>query len=365
MIQDLFRLFNKYHRSIKTPLEDFNTETFAGILKLYPTVKNILIEELWELPPDNYKVKTLVKKNLDNDKKCISDLVFEGEENICFIENKVDSTEGDRQLERYSLSLQKHFPNKTHHLYYCTKNCDPKNQNDEFEQYNFKQFRWYQIAKILSHLSKDNSLIKNYLNFLLQQNMAQDNTIRIENLLSIKNLSKSIEILDFYIDNSLDDFSKLFKPTIRSKSKTLDQIRNQNRACVYHEYPLEDSKGVWSEILYGINLENLYFYTQIFIGKDHDQYSQFYEKATNQNDFILEESEYGIALIIKQDLGVYINNENAENEIKNWFKKTFKCCKNFITNTPDLVWKNIKISCSYKKEIQTLLHLQNCNNFVR
>ena len=154
MIPDLLKLFKQFKNSDKTPLEDFNTETFAGIMNLYVNVKDELIESLFKLPQDNYRVSTQLKKDLKDDVNCIIDLVLEGDENICFIENKVNSHEGYKQLERYSKVLKEYYPQKKQFLFYCTKNSDPKNSDSKFDQFNFKQFRWYEIAKKLQHFSK-------------------------------------------------------------------------------------------------------------------------------------------------------------------------------------------------------------------
>lgn len=341
MIIDLYKLFKQFKNSNKLPLEDFNTETFAGILNLYPDIKEVLIKNLWKLPEDNYRITTQLKKSLENDFNCIIDLVVEGDNNICFIENKVNSHEGLRQLERYSLVLQKYYPNKKHYLYYCTKNSDPKNEDGKYDQFNFKQFRWYEVAKKLKPLASKKPLVRNYLNFLYQHQMAQDNTIRIENLLAIRNLSKSLEMIEFYVENSIDDFSKLFKPSLRSKSRLVDQLKQHNRICVYTEKPLLDSLGGWSEILYGINLDELILFTQFFVSINHQQYSEFYNEGKKQEIFDFEESEYGIALKISQDLGLYLNNENADNDIKIWFNKSFLKCNDFIQST-SLSWNTLK-----------------------
>jgi hypothetical protein len=340
MISDLFKLFKQYKHSSKTPLEDFNTETFSGIMNLFTNVKDELIKNVFKLPPDNYNVSTQLKKDLKDDLNCIIDLVLDGDENLCFIENKVNSHEGDRQLERYSKILKSYYPHKKHFLFYCTKNSDPKNNNGEFNLFNFKQFRWYEIAKAIRPYSKQNPLIKNYLTFLTQHKMAQDNTIRIENLLSLNNLVKSLEIMEFYVENSVHDFSEFFKPALRSKSRMMGQIKNHNRICVYNEQPLLSSSNEWSEILYGISLENLSLFCQFFVNKNHQQYTDFYKVSKEQDIFEVEESEYGIALILKQDLGLYLNNENAETDIKNWFKNSFNHCKEFTLKFSTLKWNN-------------------------
>jgi len=99
MLLDLIKLYKKQGESKRTPLEDFNTECFAGILKMYPDIKKAFIYSFLKLPKDNYRVLTQVRKNLLNRENCIIDLVLESNGHTCFIENKVESKEGWEQLE--------------------------------------------------------------------------------------------------------------------------------------------------------------------------------------------------------------------------------------------------------------------------
>ena len=58
MFKDLYQLFNSHRNSNRTPLEDFNTEAFANILKLYPAILNEYVVGFLQLPEGEYKVKT-------------------------------------------------------------------------------------------------------------------------------------------------------------------------------------------------------------------------------------------------------------------------------------------------------------------
>lgn len=59
------------------------------------------------------------------------------DEKIIFVENKVDSFEGNGQLEKYSKYLNQ-VKDKECHLFYCTKIIEKKEVNFS----NFSQFRW-------------------------------------------------------------------------------------------------------------------------------------------------------------------------------------------------------------------------------
>lgn len=88
---------------------------------------------------DNFTIKSQRKYQLKDDIDCIVDIVIENEAMICFLENKVNSSEGDRQLERYTKVLNEINVkrNKEVYLRYCTKYYDKKDIKD----INFIQIR--------------------------------------------------------------------------------------------------------------------------------------------------------------------------------------------------------------------------------
>ena len=122
---------------------------------------------------------------------CIIDLLLVGENNICFIENKVNSGEGWEQLDIYCEALTVHFGDIEKHLVYCTKFTDHK----KIAEHNFKQIRWYQIADILEKYKLDDPYLHNYHNFLNHHNMAQKNSFSPEMIIAMKNIKEVAETL--------------------------------------------------------------------------------------------------------------------------------------------------------------------------
>ena len=97
----LLSLYKKNKDSNKTPLEDFNTEILVGILQRDSKLLDSFVNNILKIDGTGFSIESQVKYTLDNDINCIIDMVVSNEENICFIENKVNSSEGERQLERY------------------------------------------------------------------------------------------------------------------------------------------------------------------------------------------------------------------------------------------------------------------------
>lgn len=195
MLDQLLSLYKK-HRT-KTPLEDFTTEVFVGLLNMEDDIKDSFINDFLKLPKDDYRLKTQMKYSLKDDTDCIVDFVIESDNRICFIENKVNSKEGYRQLERYGKVLETFMENDFDtKLFYCTKYFD----NKTYEEHAFQQIRWYQIAKFLKPF-RENKLVNEFINFLIKHDMAQELTLTATDFLTLENLQNILKITNDYLDS--------------------------------------------------------------------------------------------------------------------------------------------------------------------
>lgn len=340
MFNALLKLYKT--NNYKTPFEDFNTECFAGILKLFPEVKDKFIEEILDAPKDEYQVVTQLRKNLKEEQNCIIDLALIGKNNVCFIENKVESYEGIEQLSRYSKVLDIHYKKYKKHLFYCTKYSEPKNSEGEYDIYNFIQFKWYEIAKFLKKYKNENPMIQNYFDFLKKHKMEQDNTIKVENLLTMENLLKTLEIAKFHIGNSKDDFNKIFrklgsfeKGNVNSNWK---QLNYHNRFCHFKKDILVSKSGKWSEIIYMISFNKLTVSTCISLEKSHEQFEAFKLLDLTNSSFKLNQiAEWGVGIFKSNPIGDFLNDDDSDKSIREWFAKSFKEV-NEIINSSHLSW---------------------------
>jgi len=338
MFLDLINLYTKNNNSNRTPLEDFNTECFANILNLYSDIKTDFISNFLNLPKDAYLIKTQLKKDLPNSPNCIVDLVFIGTNNICFIENKVESQEGWEQLKRYGEVLDIHYKKSNKYLFYCTKYSDIKNENGEYSKYNFKQIKWFEIANFLIKYQKSNPLINDYIKFLTNYKMAQDNTIKSENLLSMENLLKTIEVAEFHIENCKPEFNKEFGSEKYDRNFNWNQIKTHNRVCHYNSGVLKSNNKEHSEILYCIEFNNLKLRTQIYVNANNIQYQQFKKLNFDKNIFKTYDFGNGFCYYLDTDIGKYLNDINSDKNIKQWFLNSFDIMKNIITIKSNLDW---------------------------
>jgi len=356
MFIELINLYKRQKKANRTPLEDFNTECLAGILKMYPDIKKGFTEEFLLLPSDNYEILTQVRKTLPDKPNCIIDLVIKGDENVCFVENKVESKEGWEQLDRYSEVLKLHYEEYQHFLFYCTKYSDPKNQNKEYNDFNFRQFKWFEIGQFLRPFRQNKPLIKDYLNFLSHYKMSMYTTLQPKHLLAMENLLSTIELIEFYIDNSKDDFEKIFSPEDKKQPMFWNgQLRRFNRFCHYGKDIIQsDSREQYSEVLYSINLDSLKLATHIFVKNNHPQYKDFKRLNDDNKIFKCDVNEKGTVYFIDEDLGKFINDENADKSIKDWFLKSFYLFAKLIKDNSQIIWQNVKIPENLGKKIAEL-----------
>lgn len=335
MLDNLFRLYK--NNKLKKPLEDFTTETFTGILNYAPQLLNDFSILFLGLSPDNFTVRTQVKYSLLNDRDCIVDMVIEGENQICFIENKVHSMEGHRQLLRYSKVLDIFAQQqKITYLVYCTKNSEEKFHTS----HRFKQIRWFEIAKFLESRSKNSPVEQDFLNFLKRKKMSQNLTITTRDTFVIENLFDTVALIQGHLERANPLFIQSFD---NGQSKTNDgfsisQILKHKRLIFYFKDAV--GKNDWSEIKYGFQLSSLTIYCGIWIGKKNTEYSSFksYITATH-HDFHIVENHKGFGIELSQPLSIYLNDKDGDDKILSWFRRAFEKLQTVLSDTRNLEWK--------------------------
>jgi len=225
MFTKLLQLFKKNIN--KTPLEDFTTELLVGVLESDEELRLKFLKDFLNINSDYCRISTQRKLILEGYPNCIIDILIEGEREICFIENKVNSKEGDNQLAKYSKVLSKFksdgFKTK---LIYCTKNLEHK----KHIEHNFKQVTWREIANFFNQNST--TLIANlFVKYLNENNMSEDMTIYSKDLITMENFSRVHNLIYQNIENvKLDFYSKFGKENINDHRHTLKgQLLQHNR----------------------------------------------------------------------------------------------------------------------------------------
>jgi hypothetical protein len=254
-IMDLFiKLFDLYSQS-KKPLEDFTTELLAGVLQSDAVLLNEFVNECLGIDGKDFKLST--QKSYHNGNKYIIDMVFENEDSICFLENKVNSTENLNQLSTYQKILnEQKYENK--YLRYCTKFIDTK---DKKKYNNFRQFRWHKLADFLEKKNSTQILVKLFIQFLKHHHMYKEIDFSSREINQLQENIKAINPLQDSIDkcqNILHNISRKFQSNF-AKNKSLknlpigDFIRLK-RVVLYKNNIIQTSEG-YTDIAVGFRLQ--------------------------------------------------------------------------------------------------------------
>ena len=81
------------------------------------------------------------------------------------------------------------------------------------------------------------------MKFLERHKMAQDNTMRIENIFALENLKKTVDVMLFYIDQSKQDFASKFGIVKGNFNYQWAELDKSNRFAKYALNPLFSEKG--------------------------------------------------------------------------------------------------------------------------
>lgn len=320
MFDNLLKLIKR--NSSKTPLEDYTTEILVEILNNLPKLKRSFCSEFLNLKSEHLIISTQVKYPLKDHQNCIVDIVIKGENEICFIENKVNSKEGFKQLERYSLVLNKFLEEGySTKLVYCTKNSDPKSITD----HDFTEIKWYNIANFINEKSSE-KLCNLFIDFLKQHGMVHDMNIYSKDIVALENFARVFKLMNVHLERVKNDFSSRFNNVKDARrGKTFEfQCENFNRFCIYAENVVK-GEG-WSEILYSFDFKGAII-VQIFISDQNPNFNEFknYIDNSNNNSFLTEyEKDWGLRVYFEENLGRFINSETSESEIEKWFIDKFQ-----------------------------------------
>lgn len=340
MFNNLFKLCSNNKNNI--PLEDFNTECFAGILNFYPSILDKFIEFLG-LTGSNYKVETQAYYSESSYPTCFIDMVIRNDETICFIENKVNASEsGDNQLTKYDDVLQS-LDIEGRELRYITKWSDPKKG---FKTH-FKQFKWYDIASFLIDEEPENPMVIDYYNFLKSHNMALKKEITTDTVIALKNFNQAFQTAKLHLDQALLLFQNSFpKATIKSWKMGSYKSILEGERIDYHIKDLFKSENKYhTEVLIHFRGEDVSYQVQLWMNSKHKYTDTIQAKAKEMGCFDRVHNENG-GLIIHNKVKLYqfIDKDNTDGDISKWFENSIQNIKNLIANTKDLDWQEELLS---------------------
>lgn len=349
MFKELFKLCQRGDKNGKTPLENFVTEVFVGILQNNTEVRNNFIEEIG-LPVENeYYIESQKFYFCDGEKSYI-DIVIKDRKNqqICFIENKVNSKENPDQLKKYNdvLNMLQLATGIETQLNYLTKNYDPK---ISFERRKIKPLRWFEIADLLKK-HQSSHLVKDFWNFLNEHNMTNDLSLNKNNIEVMEGFKSTIQTFNNYLNRLESSFKRLFCKQLKlKKGESTKRVLKYNRwiYCLSDILPkATNDKKIRSDFNYGFYFNESRLYVGLYINEEIPEYDKIVlklEKKCAQLDLKCETNlGNNKGFIIKRERKISelsLDKDKADQEILTWFEATFKIFHQLFESSLELRWK--------------------------
>lgn len=316
----LLSLYRKTRNTDKTPLEDFITELLVGTLEKEQEILDEFVQEVLQIQGSHFSIDSQKKYELIGDINCIVDIVIENENNICFIENKVNAGEGVRQLERYKRVLIEKQLNQSKSIYlrYCTKYYDLK----DVANIDFLQYRWSDVYKFLE---KHNRIpdVENLLIFLRSEGMATAGNFNFQDLFVMRNINSTIAKMDECLDKVKPIISNLFGKPYEYDFERLKQI------CKFERYVMWCNKvlGIGdSEVLIGFEFtdENNGAFpmlvAKLYLATNNSELNNAKNEIEKLNIFDGKDYDsYGYIFWFEKPLSDFLSSQNQIDDICKWF----------------------------------------------
>lgn len=329
MLVNLLSLYRKVSKSERTPLEDFITEAFAEILRKSDAVLQDFAYFL-DLPKDEYSVFTQ-EKFVFAEKPCVIDLVLRGKgsNTLCFFESKVNSLEGNDQLNRYSLLLASILSNQTTThgkgvLVYCTKYLDQKPEPQEVAKnrlLSFSQVRWQNIYELLV-CHRNAPYVTDFLALLKLQKMNQRLVLSNDDFNVFRNLQDTIGLLKEYLLDSRNDFVGSFGDYSKQLSDGLTVLAILEQNKVFYRYSHILKGEVWSDLKYGFDFESNQIFVNIWSDNRHPILHVAEDKA-RALQLEVRNSGNGVEIYLERKLIDLVGSAQAPVTIRDWFNCSF------------------------------------------
>ncbi|WBW96230.1 PD-(D/E)XK nuclease family protein [Oceanirhabdus sp. W0125-5] len=311
----LLSLYSKNSNANKTPLEDFTTEILVGLLESDASLLDKFTNNILDVQGENFRIRSQKKYYVKDDMDCIIDVVIENDEVLCFLENKVNSKEGYKQLQRYTTLLNniEKEQNKKVYLRYCTKYYDEKDITD----IDFKQFRWNHIYKFLSDYSED-KFVKEYMDFLRSENMAGADNFNIQDLMVLSNINSTFSKINQCIDTIKPKFKELFGQP--SRSTGVNTLGENNGYWIWSNKKLADGQvvinlGFWFEDGHEIPA----LCVELEYGKSKSKYEELKRVIKEMGIDDMKEEEGKASVWFSEDLSSFFKYDNQLERIEEWF----------------------------------------------
>lgn len=331
-------MYKKSKDTNKTPLEDFTTELLVGTLETDNKLLNEFVNEILLIEGEDFSIDSQVRYSLEGDVNCVIDIVIANAKSICFVENKIDSSEGYRQLERYAkvLKIIEKEKHKKIYLRYCTKYYDIK----EIIDIDFKQYRWRDTYQFFEKY-KQNLIVKEYLNFLRSENMESAGIFNFQDLIVMKNVNTTIKKMNECLDMVKPKLTEAFCAPYEYDFEKLKQISKNNQYVMWSKDIIGENG--YSEITVGFVFSNELPVAQVFIyiEKGNSEFEKIKKTYSEELEKIFDAYIYGeesIYYVFEKAVSDFISYENQNEEICKWFAEKIDIIRG-LKDSINIMWK--------------------------
>jgi hypothetical protein len=179
---------------------------------------------------------------------------------LILIESKVDSKQGDTQLQRYTDHLaaeKERKPLKKTSLVFITRDYEAATValTAPNHSFNFKLTRWFEFyRKLKAHVKKNSDGLAKQLKLFMEENrMSLGNQFRSTDLVAMENFLSTKALMNETLDGEVSEKARKILGSVSNLKRHVDQqLRECHRYTVYIEF-----KGFDCAIGYWFPHENL------------------------------------------------------------------------------------------------------------
>lgn len=207
-------LFAYRQRENNTPLENFLTEIFAYCLQSDKQFRNDFFENCLKIKCGG---DCLISTQNEYEEYGRPDIEIEHDDYSILIENKVDSSEGINQLNRYASILRLHkLDDRKKIVVFLTKIYEQKKLEDESIQ--LIQIRWFQVHNIIN--SSNSEITQQLKNILTDYGMSKSLNFNEADLSALKVIPQTLDKMNELLNRFEKDFKEHFDGYSSRASRT-------------------------------------------------------------------------------------------------------------------------------------------------
>lgn len=355
----LLRLQNRHID--KTPLEDFFTEIFAYLIQDAPDVLGAFVFrfKLTQLQlPVMASVSTQVSydrletHDMDSRPDIVVRIESEGRHGLVFIESKIASKEGYKQLQRYAEHLAEQPQLEERTLVYVTRDYDPKDASKILTKQastgiRFIQLRWYDVYSFLKKSFSQHWLALEVCRFMETNHMAQNLQFSPIDLLALTNFRQAKSMMDQSLDGEVLVRLQKFGGSGLKLTSAIKQFDWHGRYIIF----ADQRNGLWVGIGYFMPDDDAFTYPRVGLTMEVNTRAPgdakvvveamqaiMREKPIEWTGDNVTVTNHWVSIHRVKPLHDFLSGEDHQHQVKSYFLDCLKELEEIRTRYPQLPW---------------------------